>query len=133
VLARLPRDQALALMGSGEAAVTTGVPYGQRDGLDEVNTPTGRVVFDGKHVAVVYISGRALAPTSPPDLLIELGGPGEELPGAGGPGYELHVYPDQGLAFSHDADRLDFVEAFPPTTLSGYRATLYRTPPSFIA
>ena len=31
-------------------------------GLDEVETPTGRVVFDGDRVAVVYLSGHALAP-----------------------------------------------------------------------
>jgi hypothetical protein len=80
---------------------------------------------------VVYLSGHALRPTTPEDLLAELG-EGETLPGAASAGSTLHVYPDQGLAVSHDGPKLEMVEAFPPTTLDDYRATLYRTPPRFI-
>jgi len=116
----------------GEDAVARGVEYGPRRGLDEVETPTGRVVFDGDRVAVVYVSGAALRPSDPDDLVAELGGPGEELPGAASAGSELHVYPDQGLALSHDGPKLEMVEAFPPTTLGAYREQLYRDPPRFV-
>ena len=115
----------------GEDAVARGVEYGPSSGLDEVESPTGRVVFDGDRVAVVYLSGHALRPTKPAELLAELGD-GETLPGAASAGSVLHVYPDQGLAISHDGPKLEMVEAFPPTTLEHYRATLYRDPPKFI-
>ena len=81
-------------------------------------------------MAVVYVSGRA-AGASPDALLAELG-EGETLPGAASAGSELHVYPDRGIAFSHDADKLEMVEAFAPTTLDDYKRALYRDPPKFI-
>jgi len=121
----------LARLGAGDDAVARGVEYGPRSGLDEAETATGRVVFDGDRVAVVYLSGHALRPTKPDDLLAELG-EGEELPGAASAGSVLHVYPAEGLAFSHDGPKLEMAEAFPPTTLDEYRATLYRDPPSFV-
>ena len=88
------------------------------------------MVFDGDRVAVVYVAGRA-AGASPDDLVAELG-EGETLPGANTAGSELHVYAEQGLAFSHDGPKLEMVEAFPPTTFEDYRATLYRQPPRFV-
>jgi len=122
----------LARLGASEDAVARGVEYGPRSGLDEVETPTGRVVFEGDRVAVVYVSGAALGPAQPDEILAELGGDGETLPGAGSAGSELHVFPDQGLALSHDGPKLEMVEAFPPTTLEAYREQLYRDPPRFV-
>ena len=105
------RADVLARLGASEDAVARGVEYGRRDGLDEVETPTGRVVFDGDRVAVVYVAGRA-AGASPDDLVTELG-EGETLPGADKAGSELHVYPGAGLAFSQGAGpKLEMVEAF---------------------
>ena len=122
----------LARLGVGEDAVARGVEYGPRNGLDEVETPTGRVVFDSDRVAVVYVSPGAVRPATPEELLAELGGAGETMPGAASAGSELHVYPDQGLALSNDGPKLEMVEAFPPTTLEGYREQLYRDPPRFV-
>jgi hypothetical protein len=124
------RADVLERLGVGEDAVDRGVEYGQLDGVDEVETDTGRVVFDGDRVAAVFVAGRA-AGVSPEELRAELG-EGETLPGAGSAGDELHVYPDEGLAWSADGRKLFMVEAFPPTTLEDYRRTLYRTPPKFI-
>ena len=109
-LAGSSRADVLARLGVGEDAVARGVEYGPSSGLDEVESPTGRVVFDGDRVAVVYLSGHALRPTKPAELLAELGD-GETLPGAASAGSVLHVYPDQGLAISHDGPKLEMVEA----------------------
>jgi hypothetical protein len=130
-LAGSSRAEVLQRLGTSEDAVARGVEYGQRSGLDEVETDTGRVVFDGDRVAVVFLRGHA-AGTSPDELMAELGGEGETLPGANTAGSEVHVYADEGLAFSADGPKLEMVEAFPPTTLERYRETLYRNPPRFI-
>ena len=92
-----PIEEARALAGSSRADVLarsararTPSPRGRvRAALRprRVETPTGRVVFDGDRVAVVYLSGHAMRPTKPDDLLAELGD-GETLPGAASAGSE---------------------------------------------
>ena len=127
-LAGSSRADVLARLGASEARSPAASSTARAPASTRPRSPTGRVVFDGDRVAVVYLSGHALRPTKPDDLLAELGD-GETLPGAASAGSQLHVYPDQGLAFSHDGPKLEMVEAFPPTTLEHYRATLYRDPP----
>ena len=89
------------------------------------------MVFDGDRVAVVYVHGASLRHVSPDALLADLG-EGETMPGAASAGSELHVYPAEGLSVAHDGPKLQWVEAFPPTTLEDYRRTLYREQPRFI-
>lgn len=44
----------------------------------------------------------------------------------------LYVYPEEGIAFSSSVDETDYVEVFTPTTIEGYRATLYKEPGKFV-
>ena len=44
----------------------------------------------------------------------------------------MHAYPEQGVAFSAEDGRVQFVELFPPLPPERYQAEIYKDPGPFI-
>lgn len=44
----------------------------------------------------------------------------------------MYAYPERGIAFATDGERVELLEVFRPTTLERYEAEIYRDPGEFI-
>lgn len=101
--------------------------------LDVIDAPGGeRIFLRGDDVVLIYVGEDWLPTGTDHQALVRVAGSdGEELRSRQGKSALMHVVADKGLAWSEDGGEVGFVELFPPTTIDGYRKTIYREPPKF--
>lgn len=109
--------------------------YEKLTGVNRLHNPEknpAHFYFRDTLLEMIYLGGDALHDVSAADLQQGLDGAGTLLRSRAGKRANLHVYPEQGVAFSEEGGELDFIEIFPPTTLSQYQERIYKEPGAFI-
>lgn len=92
----------------------------------------GHFYFRGDKLVMVYISDhKFLSHLSLAAVEKELGKPAKDLRSRAGKTARQYVWPEKGFALSVDGDAVDFIEAFPATTLQVYLDTIYEDPGAF--
>ena len=113
------------------------IPGDEYGKLGEVTSIEYEVVFPGTlflrddRVELVYLGEDAVAGLSAADLAADLGD-AARLRSRAGKHATLFVHAEQGVAYSAQGDRLDFLEVFQPRTQAAYEAEIYREPHAFI-
>lgn len=87
--------------------------------------------FVEQQLALIYLNGAALSGVTPIELGQRLGEAGSQLRSRAGKRATLSVYPEQGVAFSAQNERVDFIEIFQSMTLEQYKEQVYREPGRF--
>jgi hypothetical protein len=134
-LRELTRDQVQERFGIDESGVDPDVAYERLGGVDALYEPSafpGHFFFRGDELVMIYIPRTALADTDLEELRRALGEPAATLSSRTGEDSSLLVYPDRGVAFATDGEKVEIVEVFPPTTLDDYRTRIYKEPPERI-
>jgi hypothetical protein len=134
-LRELTRDEVQARFGINETAVDPDVAYEGLDGVDCLYEPSafpGHFFFRDDELVMIYVPRSALADADRGELRRALGEPAATLSSRTGEDSSLLVYPEQGVAFATDGERVEIVEIFPPTTLDKYRTRIYKEPPERI-
>lgn len=129
----LSREELQARLGPLET--DPGVAYeriGGVDRLSDLGRFPGHFYFRGDALQMLYVPRSALGDTSLEELRGELGEPAATLSARTGEDSSLLVYPDRGVAFATDGDRVEILEIFPPTTLEAYESGIYKDPGEFI-
>jgi hypothetical protein len=132
-LRELSRDELQARLGPLEA--DPDVAYEHITGVDRLHDPSafpGHFYFRGDELLMLYVPRSALADASLEELRRELGEPAATLSSRTGEDSTLFVYPDRGVAFASDGEKIEILEIFPPTTLDAYVAGVYNDPGDFI-
>ena len=132
-LRALSRDELTTRLGALETDPDEG--YEQIAGVDRLHDPAtfpGHFYFDGEELRMLYVPRSALADTDLDELRRELGEPAATLSSRTGEDSTLFVYPERGVAFASDGERVEIVEIFPPTTLEAYESAIYKDPGDFI-
>ena len=101
------------------------------DRLDSEEFP-GHFFFRGDNLAMLYIPRSALRDADLGELRRELGEPAATLSSRTGEDSTLLVYPERGVAFATDGEKVEILEIFPPTTRKAYMAAIYNPPPERI-
>ena len=118
-----------------DSGVDRNVAYERITGVDRLHEPgafPGHFYFRGDELAMIYVPRTALADTDLGALRAALGEPSATLSSRTGEDSSLLVYPERGIAFATDGERVEIVEIFPPTTLDEYRTQIYKEPPERI-
>jgi hypothetical protein len=116
-----------------DASVDEDVRYEKLRPVARVRAPSvwpGYFYFDGDRQVMLYAGDPSEA--DPGELAGRLGPGGHELRSRAGKRAVLHVWPEQGVAFSEEGGGVDFLEVFEPTTLEDYEARIYEDPGEFI-
>jgi hypothetical protein len=132
-LRELSRDQLQARFGALETDPDVG--YERISGVDRLHDPAafpGHFYFHGEDLQMLYVPRSALADADLDELERELGEPAAKLRSRTGEDSSLFVYPDHGVAFATDAEHIEILEIFPPTTLDEYVSGIYKDPGDFI-
>jgi hypothetical protein len=131
-LRELSRAQLEARFGGVEA--DPNVAYEGITGVDRLHSGAfpGHFYFRGDELAMLYVPRSALRDASLGELQRELGEPAARLSSRTGEDSTLNVYPERGVAFATDGERVEILEVFPPTTRKAYVAGIYDPPPEFI-
>jgi len=132
-LRELSRDELQGRLGPLETDPDVG--YERITGVDRLHDPNafpGHFYFAGDELKMLYLPQDALADTSLAELRRELGEPATTLRSRTGEDSSLLVYPDRGVAFATDGERVEILEVFPPTTADGYESGIYEDPGEFI-
>ena len=113
----------------------------ERDVAYERLRPVDRLRAEGVSPAFFYFSGDELRMVFVPDehtegmsaapLAEELGESEQRLRSRAGKNSRIELYAEKGIAYSHDDDRLEFVEVFPPATTQWYLDEVYEDPGEF--
>jgi hypothetical protein len=113
----------------------------ERDVAYERLRPVDRLRADGVSPGLFYFSGDELRMVFIPDEhtegmsaapLAEALGPAEQqLRSRAGKNSRIELHAERGVAYSHDDDRLEFVEIFPPATPQWYLDEVYEDPGEF--
>ena len=127
----LSRGELMERLGASESDVHPGVAYQGLQPVDRLDAPghPGHFYFQGDRLRMIYLPRAATAGLSVDDL--RAGEPAARLRSRAGKRSSIEVYPERGVAFSRQGDKLEFAEVFPPTTLERYRDEIYREPPAF--
>ena len=88
--------------------------------------------FRGDDLTMIYVPRTALGDTDLTSLQRELGEPAAMLRSRTGEDSSLLVYPERGIAFATDGEKVEIVEICPPTTLEGYTTGIYKDPGELI-
>jgi hypothetical protein len=115
-----------------DATIEENVRYEKLRPVTRIRVPAlwpGYFFFDGDHQVMLY-AGEPEG-EDPDALAARLGGDGHELRSRAGKRAVLHVWPEQGVAFSEEHGGVDFIEVFAPTTLEDYQARIYDEPGEF--
>lgn len=135
-LRALHRSDLLSQLQLAPGDVRNDVSYQKLQGLSRLHNAAvypAHFYLRGEQLEVVYIgNAEFLSALSPAAIRKELGGDGTRLRSRAGKTANQHVYPESGFAFSESGGALDFVEIFRPTSLDGYRASIYEDPGAFI-
>jgi hypothetical protein len=132
-LRELSRDALQARLGALE--VDPDVAYEGIGGVDRLHDPAafpGHFYFRGDALQMLYVPRSALGDTDLGALRSELGEPAATLSSRTGEDSSLLVYPERGVAFATDGEKVEILEVFPPTTLDAYVAGIYQDPGEFI-
>ena len=131
----LSRDQVRDRFGIPDSGVDPNVAYERIVGVDRLHEPgafPGHFYFRGGDLAMIYVPRTALGDTDLASLQRELGEPSAMLRSRTGEDSSLLVYPERGIAFATDGEKVEIVEVFPPTTLEGYTTEIYKDPGELI-
>lgn len=134
-LRELTRNEVRARFAIDETRVDPDVAYEGLRGVDCLYEPSafpGHFFFRDDELAMIYVPRSALADTDSGALRQALGEPAATLSSRTGEDSTLLVYPEQGVAFATDGERVEIVEVFPPTTLDAYAKEIYKDPGEFI-
>jgi hypothetical protein len=129
----LSRGELEARLGPLEA--DPDVAYEGIADVDRLHDPAafpGHFYFRGDELQMLYVPRSALGGADLSALQAELGEPEATLRARTGEDSSLLVYPERGVAFATDGERVEILELFPPTTLDGYVAGIYRDRGEFI-
>jgi hypothetical protein len=131
-LRELSRDELQARFGGVET--DPGVRYEGIEHVDRLHSDAfpGHFYFRGDDLAMLYIPRSALRDASLEELRRELGEPAATLSSRTGEDSTLNVYPERGVAFATDGEKVEILELFPPTTPKAYEASIYDPPGEFI-
>lgn len=118
----------------GIANVAEDVRYEGLEDVDRLDPATlhAHFFFSGDRQVMLYLPGGALEDAHPAALEAELGPPAATLRSRTGERSAIHAYPERGIAFATDGERVELLEVFPPKTLERYEAEIYRDPGEFI-
>lgn len=111
------------------------VRYEGIEHVDRLHDPAafpGHFYFRGDKLQMLYVPRTALADTDLGALRSELGEPAVTLSSRTGEDSSLLVYPERGVAFATDGEKVEILEVFPPTTRKAYEAGIYDPPGEFI-
>lgn len=113
-----------------DASVDEDVGYEALAGVDCIHAPSfspAHFFFAGPELKLVYVPRTAIGGQDAQPWLDELG-EGPQLASRTGKRGVLEVRPERGFAFSHQDDRIELAEVFPPTTLEAYERDIYDEP-----
>jgi hypothetical protein len=118
----------------GIANVADDVRYEGLAGLDRLDPETlhAHFFFAGDRQVMLYVPEGSLEDAHPAALEAELGPPAAALRSRTGERSAVYAYPERGIAFATDGERVELLEVFRPTTLERYEAEIYRDPGEFI-
>jgi hypothetical protein len=102
------------------------------DRLHDAAAFPGHFYFHGDDQRMLYVPRSALKDADLGELRSELGEPAATLSSRTGEDSTLSVYPERGVAFATDGEKVEIVEVFPPTTLDAYQSGIYQDPGDFI-
>lgn len=131
----LSRAQVRDRFGIPDSGVDPDVAYQRIVDVDRLHEPAafpGHFYFRGNDLAMIYVPRTALGDTDLSSLQRDLGEPAAMLRSRTGENSSLLVYPDRGIAFATDGEKVEIVEVFPPTTLEEYSTGIYKDPGEFI-
>jgi hypothetical protein len=114
-----------------DVTVARDVAYERLDALDRLHSPElhpGHFYFARDELRMVYLPPEGLPASSAEEVAALLGEPEARLRSRAGLESRLEVYAELGFAISHEGERIDFVEVFPPATIDGYLADVYEEP-----
>jgi hypothetical protein len=120
-----------------EAAGATAEPdvaYERLRGVERIHAPElhpAFFYFTGDELRMAFIpdehtEGRSAAP-----LAAELGPPDRTLRSRAGKNSRIELHGGDGIAYSHDGDRLEFIEVFAPGGGEWYLDEVYEDPGAF--
>jgi hypothetical protein len=112
-------------------------PHVRYEGIEHVDrfhsdAFPGHFYFRGDDLAMLYVPRSALGDASLHGLRRELGEPAATLSSRTGEDSTLYVYPERGVAFATDGERVEILEVFPPTSREAYETGIYQPPPERI-
>jgi hypothetical protein len=132
-LRELSRDELQARFGALETDRKVryeGIEHVDR--LHNADAFPGHFYFRGDDLAMLYVPRGALADADLGELQRELGEPAATLRSRTGEDSSLYVYPERGVAFATNGEKVETLEIFPPTTRKAYEAGIYDPPGEFI-
>ncbi|MGB1206179.1 MAG: hypothetical protein ACPG5B_11065 [Chitinophagales bacterium] len=92
----------------------------------------GHFYVKNGEIQMIYISNeKVLKSLSFNDLQQQYGPAEQDLRSRVAKYVQQYVYPEIGLAYTADDEKIYFIEIFPKTTMENYLATIYETPPIF--
>ncbi len=118
-----------------EAHVVPGDEYGRLSdvtSLESEDVFPGTLYVEADGVRLVRVNRNGLQDLTTTALRSEMGGDPVRLRSRAGKRADLLVYASEGIAFSSQAEELDFLEAFSPCTQKEYETRYYRPPGVFI-
>jgi hypothetical protein len=128
----LPLAELRAKLGIRDADISTGGAYHKLRPVDKWRRPAahpGFFIIQGDRLALIYVDDeQALADLHPDALRAELGEPEASLRSRAGKSVPLHVVATKGVAYAGKADRIYYLEIFPPMSLADYQAQIYEDP-----
>ena len=102
------------------------------DRLHDADAFPGHFYYRGDDQQMLYVPRSALKDTDLGELRSELGEPAATLSSRTGEDSTLYVYPESGVAFATDGEKVEILELFPPTTLDAYQSGIHQDPGDFI-
>ena len=128
------RDISRADLEEHGAGTDPDVAYERLRDVDRLYAPEfhpAYFYFSGDDLRMVFVpdehtEGRSAAP-----LAEELGPSEHRLRSRAGKNSRIELHADRGIAYSHDDDRLEFVEIFPPAPAQWYLDEVYEDPGEF--
>jgi hypothetical protein len=128
------RDITRAELEGAGASVDRDVAYERLRGVDRLYAPDfnpAYFYFAGDELRMVFVPDEYTEGSSAAPLAAELGPADHRLQSRAGAASLIELHADRGVAYSHDGDRLEFVEVFPPASADWYLAEVYEDPGEF--
>jgi len=116
------------------ASVEPDVAYERLRGVDRLYAPDfnpAYFYFSADELRMVFVPDEHTEGMSAEPLAEELGPSDHRLRSRAGKNSRIELHAERGIAYSHDDDRLEFVEVFPPAPAQWYLDEVYEDPGEF--
>jgi hypothetical protein len=117
------------------ASTSRDVAYQRLRGVDRLRAPDfhpALFYFAGDDLRMVFVPDEHTEGSSAAPLAAALGAPDRTLRSRAGKNSRIELHADRGVAYSHDGDRLEFVEVFAPASADWYLGEVYEEPGEFL-